>query len=172
MGLIGPTVAAPYGLVKAYAELLVKDIPAGDFAKKPKGIDANSPAFNFGHLCVYPDRLLEMLGRMELMKPDPRYAEWFAAGKVCVDDPECKVYPGKDEIMSRFFDRYGAAAAAVSEASDEVLRAPNPSQNERMRSLFPQMGMMCAFLLDGHCQTHLGQVSVWRRCMGLPSAGV
>lgn len=170
MGLIGPIVAAPYSLVKMYAELLVKDISAADFARKPRGIDANSPAFNFGHLSNYPDRALELLGRNDLARPDPRYVEWFSAGKPCLDDPDCKVYPGKDEIMARFYDRYAVAASVVAEASDELLGSANPSASERMRALFPKLGMMCAFILDGHCQTHLGQVSVWRRCMGMPPA--
>ena len=30
--------------------------------------------------------------------------------------------------------------------------------------------LMIAFLLIGHTQSHLGQISVWRRIMGLGSA--
>jgi hypothetical protein len=36
--------------------------------------------------------------------------------------------------------------------------------------MFPTIGGAVNFLLVGHVQMHLGQVSTWRRVMGLGSA--
>lgn len=170
MGHIAQIVTAPFVLSRLYAEGVTKGIKAENFARKPEGIDLNHPAFNFGHLAVYPDRILEMLGRSDLARPDQKYIDWFSAGKPCLDDPGCKVYPGMEEIMVRFYERYDTVVEVVRACDDDVLLQPNPSQSERMRTFFPSLGMMLSFLLDGHCQTHIGQVSAWRRCMGLPSA--
>jgi hypothetical protein len=40
----------------------------------------------------------------------------------------------------------------------------------RMKELFPTVGAAVNFLVVGHTQSHLGQISVWRRLMGLGSA--
>lgn len=171
MGQTGEIIAAPFTVAKMYAEGLVKDITPENFRRKPKGIDVNSPAFNFGHLAVYPERILAMIGREELALKDTTYADLFSAGKPGLDDPDGSAYPPMGEIMDRFFTRYGVAVEAVRGLRDEsVLQKPNPSQNENFRKMLPTVGMVVAFLLDGHCQSHLGQVSAWRRCMGMGPA--
>jgi hypothetical protein len=170
MGHIGQIIAGPHSIVVMYAQGLLKDVTPEMFRVKPKGIDTNSAAFNYGHLSIYPERVLEMIGRSDLAKPDQQWTDWFAAGKPGLDDPEGKIYPAMNEITERFFSRYQVAVKAVAEADDSVWEKPNPSQNENFRKMVPTIGMVVAFLLDGHCQSHLGQVSAWRRCMGLPSA--
>jgi hypothetical protein len=35
---------------------------------------------------------------------------------------------------------------------------------------WPCIGAAFNFLLSGHVMVHMGQVSAWRRCMGLPAA--
>ena len=40
----------------------------------------------------------------------------------------------------------------------------------RSRELFPTLGAVVAFYLAGHVMNHLGQLSAWRRCIGLPPA--
>ncbi len=171
MGQIASVIAAPHTLVTMYAEGLLKGVTPEMFRMKPKGIDTNSAAFNFGHLAVYPERILEMIGRADLAKPDQRYVDLFSAGKPGLDDPDGTIYPPMNEITERFFSRYKVAVQAVLEVKDDsVWEKPNPTANENFRKMLPTIGGVVAFLLDGHCQSHLGQVSTWRRCMGLPSA--
>jgi len=170
MARIGETLSAPHAFVTMYAEALTKGVTPEQFRSKPKGIDTNSAAFNFGHLAVYPEKVLEMIGRADLARPDQRYVDWFSQGKPCLDDPEGKVYPPMREIMERFYSRYRAVVEAVKSADDSVFDKPNPSTSERFRAALPTVGAAVAFLLDGHCQNHLGQISTWRRCLGLPSA--
>lgn len=168
MSLLADTLVMPFRIVKIYTEALVKDVQPGDFARKARGVDANSPAFNFGHLTLYPERILTIIGRPDLARPDDQWDQWFKAGQPCVDDPDCRVYPAMSVIMDRFHSRYGAAIEAVKSCDDAVFSRPNP--NERMKDMLPTVGGVVAFLLDGHCQSHLGQVSFWRRCMGMKSA--
>jgi len=170
MARFGEVITAPQTIVMMLAEALTKGVTPEQFRRKPQGIDTNSAAFNFGHLAVYPERILEMIGRTDIAKPDQKYVDWFSQGKTCLDDPEGKVYPPMNEIMERFYSRYRAAVEAVKSADDSVFDRPNPSPNERFRTMLPTVGAALAFMLDGHCQMHLGQVSTWRRCMGLPSA--
>ncbi|MFM9958248.1 MAG: DinB family protein [Phycisphaerales bacterium] len=170
MGHIAEIITGPFTLSRMYAEGLVKDIPADKFRRKPDGIDVNSPAFNFGHLAVYPERILTMIGREDLALKDTRYADLFSAGKPGLDDPDGTVYPAMGEIMSRFYERYAVAVETARTVDESVFQKPNPSANENFRKMLPTVGLVVAFLLDGHCQTHLGQVSAWRRCMGMAAA--
>jgi hypothetical protein len=169
MPTFGASILAPLCKFSlGYADVLLKDVPSAKFAVKPRGIDTNHPAFIYGHLALYPERLLDLIGRTDLAQPDATFTDLFAAGKPCVDDPAGTVYPAMDAIVGRFRTRYEAVLTPLAEAKDEVFHRPNP--NERMRDRFPTVGLACAFLVNGHLMMHLGQMSAWRRCMGMPSA--
>jgi hypothetical protein len=161
-----------------YADSLVKSIPAELFGRMAgrgagSGQDVNSPAFNLGHLSIYPDlRILPLLGRDDLVVPLPYSADLFRAGTPCVDQvggASGNTYPNKDLIVATYMSRYRVAIDALQDVSEERLFQPNPVEG-RMRELFPLIGNAIAFLFVGHTQTHLGQISAWRRVMGLGSA--
>ncbi|HVZ94839.1 MAG TPA: hypothetical protein VG797_10050 [Phycisphaerales bacterium] len=158
--------AANMGL--RYADRLLKDINARDFARLPKGIQTNHPAFVFGHLSVYPDKIMPDIGLGAIAKPDQKYLDLFDAGKECKDDPSGSIYPPMAEIVARFRERHAALMEKLPSVKDEVLWTPNP--NERSREFFPTQAPRLTFYLTGHMQMHLGQVSAWRRIMGMPSA--
>ena len=165
--------AAQLGL--RYAEQLVTSIPAEMFATMPlqsKGKDGatselNSAAFNIGHLSIYGDRVCTLLGRTDLVKPMPYSVDLFKNGAPCLGTPGA--YPGKDLLVSTFFERQRLAIDALLSVDDKAMRAENPAEG-RMKEMFPTIGSAVAFLLDGHVQMHLGQISAWRRVMGLGSA--
>lgn len=150
------------------ADGMLKDVPPQMFARKPEGVDCNTPAFIFGHLALYPETILPMLGRESDTLPDDHFKELFDHGNECEDDTDGSKYPPMDEIMERFRTRMNVAIDALEQADEQTLNAPNPS--ESMRDNFPTTGAMCEFLLNGHTAFHLGQVSTWRRCMGLGPA--
>lgn len=173
MSNIASFLIAPAARVLGYAEKLVTDIDPADFGIKPsiggKPVDANTPAFVYGHLCLYPSRMAELLGldTQPLRLPDG-WDELFKAGAPCKDDPDCAIYPPKDKLVSTFLDVSRRAVDIVKLASDDALEAVTPI--ERYREAFPRVGDAIAFLIGPHNMMHLGQVSYWRRCMGLPSA--
>jgi hypothetical protein len=91
----------------------------------------------------------------------------FKNGAVCLDQPG--LYAGKDVLVATFFERQRLAIQAFTSADDKTLQAENPAEG-RFKEMFPTIGGAVAFLLAGHVMMHLGQISGWRRAMGLGSA--
>lgn len=175
MGRIGQLIAPGARLGQQVMErLLVGVTPqtAGRFAR-PGGvvIQSNHPAFILGHLALYPQRILQQLGQpvAPAAAVPAGYDALFKAGVECRDDVEGTIYPSLDELQTRFFEGYRSALAAVEAAPDEAFEVPNPAEG-RLRELFPQLGAAINFYFIGHVAMHLGQLSAWRRAMGLPTA--
>lgn len=174
MAKIGEIIAAGAALGPMYAERLLKDVAVGQFARfaRPGGVEvkSNHPAFVLGHLALYPRRIMDHLHQPAGPTEYPAsYETLFKNGVECQDDPKGTIYPPTTELTERFFASYRAAIEAVKAAPDEVFDEPNPVEG-RLRELFPTVGMAINFYLVGHVQVHLGQVSAWRRAMGLPAA--
>ncbi|MCA9051705.1 MAG: hypothetical protein KDA89_23365 [Planctomycetaceae bacterium] len=157
-----------------YAERLLKDIPADRFARfaaNAEGtVNSNHAAFVYGHLCLYPERIVKQLGKDSAGVAVPeKYTLLFSKDARCQDDPEGSVYPAADEITEFFFRGYRLAAEALREADDATLQQPNPMPGP-MAEKFPTLGSMHNFYVGGHMMLHLGQLSAWRRMWGLPPA--
>jgi hypothetical protein len=69
-------------------------------------------------------------------------------------------------VLEAFGRAYDVALTEVARASDAQLLKETP--NESHRKNFPTIGALSNFLLGAHVAVHIGQVSAWRRCMGLP----
>ena len=157
----------------AYAERLLKGIPAQLSARKPvvNGtlIECNHPVFVFGHLAIYPSQLAQMAGiSSDGLEVPERYGSLFQMGSPCQDDPDGTIYPSLVEVSERFFSGMRAVLERLPEVSQQGMDAPleHPGRRER----FGTVGAFTAYVLLAHPQSHLGQVSVWRRCMGLGPA--
>jgi len=160
-GMIVPQLRMAMG----YAEKLVADIPADRFAHCPAP-NINHPAWCIGHLSIYPERTLELLGRADLAKHDTALTELFKAGSPCVEQDGR--YPTKDAIVRRYMDRWSLVASTLPSITDERCFEPNPLEG-RMRELLPTLGAMLVFVCGSHHMMHLGQISTWRRLVGLGS---
>ena len=164
-----PTIAeyiVPSALTsRAYAEAILKGVAPAQFARIPKGVHTNHPAWVYGHLSTYPDKLLPMIGRPELAKPREDFDPLFANKTEPKDDPNNTIYPPMDVITKHYFDRTDALINALRAAPDEALAKPNPMT--QMADRFPTVGAMTDFMLGAHTMMHLGQISAWRRMMGL-----
>ena len=174
MGQLGETFAVHSRLGIGLAQQLLGEIDPAGFATKIRAgadvIDAVHPAFAVGHLAIYPPRLLEILGQdaSQVVVPSG-WAELFEAGKDCVDDPECAVYPEKDQIVDVFTTGYSVVAEVLPGVSDEVMAEPFLRDGKPV-DRFPTKGALAGFLVGAHMFMHLGQVSTWRRCFGLGPA--
>ena len=162
---------------RLYSEKLLVGIKPEQAARKPHfetdgaalEVDTNHPVFIYGHLSLYPARIMKLAGLDGSALAPP--AEWeavFKAGAPCLDDPDGKVYPGLDAIAACYFSATDGALAALAKLDDKTLLTPTP--DERFRERFALTGGAVNFMLNNHVMMHLGQVSVWRRCFGLPSA--
>ena len=160
-------------VTRGYAEKLLKGIAADTFARYPvvngTQLTINHPAFVFGHLALYPSLIAELTGISNKgMEIPASYAALFTMGVPCQDDPGGTIYPPMDEVVTAFFSGTDALIASLDRIPPESLDLPleNPSRRER----FGTVGAFLAYILLAHPQTHLGQVSGWRRCMGLGPA--
>lgn len=175
MGQIGRTIAPAGNLTLMFAENMLKGVTPDMFArlaigKDGKPVQSNHPAWVFGHLASYAGRALEMLGHPDAAKyKNPAIEAVCKNGTPCLDDPSGSVYPGMEVLTKAYFDGYRAVLAALPEADDQTLLKPNPAEG-RMKDLFPTVGAMQSFFVAAHPMSHLGQVSAWRRFMGLGSA--
>lgn len=173
MGQIGELIVQASRRVRHHAELLLKGIEPRVFASRPRVggtvIETNHPAFIFGHLSLYPATVLKMLELdASAATPPARWSELFAPGRPCEDDPGGTIYPPKDELTGTFFRVLEAAQERVCTAEDAAFTKLTP--DERYRTFFPTVGAAALSMLNNHMSFHLGQVSAWRRCMGLPAA--
>ncbi|MCA8996176.1 MAG: hypothetical protein KDA80_04305 [Planctomycetaceae bacterium] len=171
---IGNAIADSLQLSLSYAERLLKDVPAETFARfaTPGGhvVTSNHPAFVYGHLSLYPIRIVEALGGdTAAIAPPTQFAEVFSKDATCQDDPDGTVYPPMEDVTSSFFQGYRAVLPLLRESDGAVFEQPNPLGG-RMAELFPTLGSMHAFYVGGHIMMHLGQVSAWRRMQGLGAA--
>ena len=153
---------------KSYAEKLLQGIPAARYARKPDAITVNHAAFTVGHLTIYFSRILTMveLDPAPAAFPD-HYTELFKHGAPCHDDVDGTIYPPMQELNDAFFRCCNAALPRIAEVKDAVFA--KPVADERMKTFFDTTGAAVNYLLVNHVSQHLGQLSAWRRCIGLPA---
>lgn len=168
--LLTLTMVRPLGLAKG----MLGGIDAKDFARQPTGadgkvVDTNHPAFVYGHLALYPARVLGMLGvdASDVACPES-YNDLFAAGVACEDDASGTKYPPMDEIVAKFEASYERLVEVVKASDDAALCAPIQG-NDRYREVFGTVGAAASFMMHDHVMFHLGQISAWRRMQGLGS---
>ena len=159
-----------------YGEKLAADVKQDIFARKPRFrdagkevvIDCNHPAFVYGHLSLYPARLMGFLSLDAAKVAVPAtWSDLFKAGVDCKDDPEGTIYPKKDEIMAAFVKGYATLFDSMASLDDSILSTPHPDENIRAK-FFPTLGAALVFMSTSHVLMHSGQISTWRRCFGMP----
>lgn len=169
---IGIMIAESSKLSLGYAQRLLTEVPADKFARFAPGqnglVESNHPAFIYGHLSLYSPRVVEQLGGdMSNLTPSDKFVELFNQDVKCVDDPDGTIYPAMAEVTERLITAQEAAIEIIGNASDDALTVPNENA---MKERFTTVGSMMAFYLSGHFMIHMGQMSAWRRMMGLGPA--
>ena len=126
---------------------------------------ANHPAWTVGHLTF----VLHMIGSIVgLGRPIPdAWIERFGPGSSAVSDPQA--YGPKAEVVSRLRETTDAIVAAINLLDGSALDEPFP--DPAFLDVFPTVRHSLTQVLVGHTAFHVGQLSVWRRAMGLPSIG-
>lgn len=170
---IGPLIADSAKISLSYAQRMLAGIEPTRFARFATvggvAVTSNHPAFVYGHLSLYACRVVEQLGGdATAIKPSDEFVAAFSHTATCVDDPDGTVYPPMGEITERVLTGYQLAIDTLLNADDALFLVPNV--NEAMRSKFATNGSMQAFYVGGHVMIHMGQVSAWRRMMGLGPA--
>lgn len=144
-----------------YCRMLVSDVADGRLAEQPCA-GVNHPAWVLGHLAWTADGALGLLGAPKLLP-----AEWvplFNAGSK--PTATRNTYPSKDTLLKAVEQGYQQVRERAASASADVLA--RPTTIERAKQTLPTSKELLAFILTGHMGIHLGQLSSWRRMIGLP----
>ncbi|MEM6469032.1 MAG: DinB family protein [Planctomycetota bacterium] len=170
---IGPMFAASCRLGLGYADRLLAGVSSDQFAKFAQVgdqlIESNHPCFILGHLSLYPCRVVAEHGfDATPILPSDEFVRVFNKDAKCVHDSDGTIYPPMDLVVSKFRSTYERAIEALESADDSNFHQPNA--NEAMRAKFPTVGAMHGFYVGGHIMMHMGQISAWRRMMGLGPA--
>jgi RimJ/RimL family protein N-acetyltransferase len=146
-----------------YARRLLADIADEAMCRQPLP-GMNHPAWIIGHLCDTCDLMADWL-----QVPRNCPADWG----VLFDNqseprPERSLYPSKAILLDVFEKVHATIVTAFQQAPADVLNRPLP--RETMKRLFPTVRDGVAFEMTDHAAIHLGQLSAWRRAMGMPRA--
>ncbi len=171
MGYMSELIAACGQRSLGIGAMMTKDVTPEMFArlatKDGQPVQTNHPAFVYGHLTRYPARLLEMAGEdASAIAMSEAEDALFGPQAECRDDPDGSIYPAMSDLMPRFNNAYSVAIQRVSEWDDAKLAGPHTGA-EAYQRLAPTLGIAATFFFTTHMAMHLGQVSAWRRFMGL-----
>ena len=151
------------GFSMNYARSLLTDITEDQFAHLPMP-GFNHPAFCYGHLACYPNRMLEFLGCQQDQIELPFDADLYKSGVECVEQDGR--YASMPVIVDCFFAGHDRLAQVLPTVSPEIFASPTGLEG-RMGEIFPRIGDAIDFMSGNHIMMHLGQVSMWRRAMGM-----
>ncbi len=146
----------------AYAQRLVGDLSDADWLAQPvPGRLLNHPAWILSHLNVYAPLCTAMLLGQPWDDPIDH-----PIGQKSEVRTEPGTYPPGAELLKTYVRLHAEAEQALAAAPADRLAAPNPL--ERAQSMHPTLGSYLVTLMVKHETGHLGQLSAWRRAMGLP----
>jgi hypothetical protein len=152
-----------YAFALNYCRMLTADLDEAKLLAPPvPGV--HSPAWILGHLAISTDYAASLLG---LPRVCP--ASWFKAfGPGSAADSVPSPAPTKAELMSVIESGQARVAAAAKTADPAAMAKPHALNMELLKRALPTNGDLLAHLLTTHPATHLGQLSLCRRLMGLP----
>ena len=145
------------------ARTLVRDLSDEQMTRQPHGV-VNHPAWLLGHLAATSNQLAKMLG-LDSTFP-AAWVEIFKSGGVPSGD--AADFPSKEELLAELASQHERVAEAFATSDPALFDRAHP--NEGVRQRFPTIGDYAVFLISSHEGSHLGQITAWRRAMGLGSA--
>jgi hypothetical protein len=171
---VGTILASNAQIAAAYGRDMLKGVTQGNYARlataNGKVIQSNHPAWVLGHCGFYFTNAVELSGAMVKPSARPtRYDDLFSNGSTCHDDPDGTIYPPFIELRAYYENNLKDAIEALQIAPDAALNAPHHKEGKPHPS-FPTNGSLAGFLTCAHPLNHLGQVSTWRRVIGLGPA--
>ena len=144
-----------------YLRKLIGDIPDERMVEQPLP-NVNHPAWILGHLAWSTDR-----ARQNLDLPPEFPAEWTTLfGFGSKPSASRGDYPPRDELVAAVERGFERLREQVASATPEQLGRPSPYP--QTKDQLPAVADVLTVLLTGHLGVHLGQLSMWRRMIGLP----
>ncbi len=158
------------------AQGLLTGVTAENFARMPqadgKAINTNHPSFIYGHLSFYPSYIFDLMGKDGSAIAIPEgWEDLFKHGVDCKDDVNGDIYPPMDEVLAYFKKAHEAVIEMINSCDDETLTKAFEGEGWHV-DFAGTPAALTTFMLHSHYMFHLGQMSAWRRCVGLPSLEV
>lgn len=159
-----PSLLTLYGQNLDYARKLVDDVPHDGMCAQPAA-GVNHPAWILGHLAITSDRIAmyRLLGEEPLL-PEAWRTLYDEGTEPRNGDTG---YPAKHVLLRALEQSHARVEAALRHRPPDTLGMPTP--DAEFAALWPTLGMALTYVLVGHEQNHLGQLSAWRRFRGLPA---
>jgi hypothetical protein len=145
----------------AYALRLVGDLSDEQMIAQPvSGRAMNHPAWTLAHLTLYNEVIAKMLRRIPF--DDPMEHPF---GMKSSPQGNATLYGPRASLIDGYKRTHDEAERALVECDPNVFTEDVPL--ERWRALHPKVADMTVMLMVKHESMHLGQLSAWRRAMGL-----
>ena len=141
----------------------VGDVADSDMSTQPPGV-ANHPSWIIGHLTFVCQMLGGVVGVSPWLPED--WSHRFGPGSEAIGGGK---YLPKQEALAYLRTAGICLDAAVRALNNSQLDAQFPV--EQYREVFPTVRHALTQILVGHTAFHVGQLSVWRKAMGLPAMG-
>lgn len=156
-----------FGLKKNldWAQRLTADLSDQQMTLQPPGerpAPVNHPAWIFSHLNVYLPVMASLL-KGEIFD-DPKFHPFGMQSKPEVN---ASIYASRSELLGAWKQGHEEIAALLGSATDATLQ--QPVMLPRWKEIMPTVGIALPYLLLVHENQHLGQLSAWRRVLGLPA---
>lgn len=150
-----------------FAHMLLDGVEEAQWNTQPYP-GANTPTWIVGHLIFVCQSMLNMLEREGISDFD--FSERFGNGSSIPlpDDANFDQIPKPAALRELLDLGHARVIEALPQMEPAFFSKPNP--HEALASSLPTTGDLFTFLLTMHESIHLGQLSAWRRAMGLPSA--
>ena len=144
-----------------FIEASVADLSEQQMVEQPSGVP-NHAAWTLGHLVYACQGVAVELGETEWLPDD-----WESVyGYGSTPRADLQDYPPKAELLALLAGAAVRLRQAILAASDAVLRQSLPDET------LPTMAHLLWQVVVAHTAYHAGQLAVWRRAIGKPSAGV
>jgi hypothetical protein len=144
-----------------YLRDLVADVPPADMVRQPPAIP-NHPAWTIGHLTFSCQLLGGVIGLEKWLPRD--WAKRYGTGSVPTADTS--LYEPKEKLLAILSDAQPRLTRAVEQFPE--LRLDQPFPEPSYLHVFPTIRHALTQVLVGHTSMLVGQLTVWRRAMGLP----
>jgi hypothetical protein len=151
-----------YSCTLDYLRQLVTDVSDELLIRQTSWV-VNHPAWVIGHLVYSCEAIGGEMGMNPWLPSD--WAKRFGTGSAPVEGKEN--YPSKQELLDALPDGQRRVTDRLIVLGEQGLSAPLP--DEQYRAIFPTIGHAVLHILTVHAAIHVGQVTVWRRAMGLKS---
>jgi uncharacterized damage-inducible protein DinB len=149
----------------SYLRDCMADLSDEELVRQPAGVP-NHAAWTLGHIIHSCEALAGELGVAPWLPGD--WESRFGYGS----SPTAAVaeYPSKAELLAMLAEASGRLREALLAMDEAALTEPLP--DEEVQKLLPTKGHAILQIVAGHTAYHAGQLAVWRRAIGRPSAGV